>query len=323
MEQCHQGKKYTIEAPIYSDSMECFAEVNRIDNIGVILYGGVPDSPLNGGRPNFMLDGIFLFDRLFLRLTRKQLSKLTSRFYDTVTSANQNNIPFFVTLTNIFIEDEELTEENLYPLQFLVESSQKYGVKNGVILNNKRLEEAVRQRHGDRLVYTSSCTKYFWPHKILSPLDTQNMYQEDSGKYDYIVLTPQDSQRKRVIKNVMRSNKSGIVAVCNVFCSTSCNSYGHYELFSRLNKKSLLTIRPAVDLACAVKFGVSKIFKCPYARTLFFGQKIKANIELQLQTGVTNFKLARLSKVPSIGTIVSLIQEYENKKKKEQQSTYQ
>ena len=323
MKQCHRDKKYTIEVPFYADSMERFARINQIDNIGVTLYGGIPNSPFNGGRANFMLDGLFLLDRFFMRLRKEQLARLMSKFYDTVTKANQNNIPVCIALTNIFIHDEELTEENLYPIQFLVESSQKYGVKNGVILNNKRLEDIVRQRHEDRLIYVSSCTKYVSPHKLLSPRDTQNMYQEDSGKYDYIVLTPQDSRREKVLKNVLQNNKSEVVALCNIFCSNSCNTYGHYELFSQLNKTSLLKIRPTVDLVRVFKYAFSKVFVCPYYRTLFYGPKIEANIKLQLRAGVTNFKLGRGLGQSVIGKLVSLIQEHEREKKNDQQPVHQ
>jgi len=306
-------KKYTIEAPLYSAPMESFAKTNRLDNIGVILFGGVPDSPLNGGRSNYMLDWLFLWDRFFLRLTKQQLSRLLSKFYDTITKANQNSIPVLITFSNIFISEEELTEENLYPLQFLVESSQKYGVKNGVIVNNKRLEEIIRQRHEDRLIYVGSCTKYVSSERLLSVRETQDLYQEDSGKYDYIVLTPQDSRRKRVIKNVLQNNKSKVVTLCNVFCSNGCNCYGHYEQFSLVNKKSLLTFRPTVDLVDMFKFLLSKVLQCPYYWKLFLVDEMKEMMKMQIKAGVTNFKIGRGFGRGALGLLVGFIQEHEKK----------
>lgn len=305
-------KKYKIEAPIYSGTMSQFAKINQMDDISLILYGGIPDSPLNGGRPNFALDGIFLFDRTFLRVTEDQISRLREKFFQTTTEANKNNIPVYIAFTNIFVKDEEMTEHNLYPLQFLVESFQKYGVKNGIIVNNQHLEDCVRKRHGTNLVYVSSCTKYSSADKILAPRETQRMYQEDSGKYEYIVLSPQDSQDATAIKDVIKYNKSGIFAICNIICSRRCNSYQHHELFSNMNKKSLLTYRSFHELGILLKFNWSHVRNCPYATTLSPKAKMIKIIKMQLRAGVTNFKIGRShGDLKNVETLVSLIQKHE------------
>ena len=106
-------KKYSIEVPIYSSSIDHLIELNKRKDIDIVMYGGVPNSPLNGGRFNLVLDGLFIWNRFRLRLTGKQISKALSSFYNTVTKENQNGIPFRVAFTNLFISPEELNEENI------------------------------------------------------------------------------------------------------------------------------------------------------------------------------------------------------------------
>ncbi|MCX5681497.1 MAG: hypothetical protein NT079_04380, partial [Candidatus Omnitrophica bacterium] len=106
------NKQYTIEVPIYSSPLEHLIELNRLKDINIAMYGGVPNSPLNGGRYNHSLDGLFLWDKLSFSVTKNQLSRALSNFYKTLTKANQNNIPFRLAYTNMFICNEELNEEN-------------------------------------------------------------------------------------------------------------------------------------------------------------------------------------------------------------------
>ena len=89
-------KNFKIEVPIYSTPLDHLIRINQQENISIILYGGVPNSPLNGGRFNYGMDSLSIRDRFFLQLSEEQLSKALSEFYKTITQANENNIPFLI-----------------------------------------------------------------------------------------------------------------------------------------------------------------------------------------------------------------------------------
>jgi len=307
------NKKYTIEVPIYSNPIERLIKHNQRDSINIVMYGGVPDSPLNGGRVNYGLDGLQLGNRFFLRLSKKQLDKASDLFYKTVGIANQNKLPFLIAYTNLFVSEDELNEGNLYAIRFLVESSQKYGVKNGIILNNKLLEGFVRDKYGDKLVYVSSCTKYVSPQKILSPAETMNMYLADSPKYDFLCLTPQDSRRENLIKDLLKSGNGRIIAICNSYCSDNCNSYFHYKFASDENKKSLLKTWDMNILAEAFAFILPRAFRCSAFRLPFCRVNINKIVQMQLQAGVVNFKLGRGFGADLIDQLVDMIVEFSKK----------
>ncbi|MFH0940925.1 MAG: hypothetical protein V1840_03625 [Candidatus Omnitrophota bacterium] len=304
------NKKYSIEVPIYSSPIEHLAKLNRLEDIDIVLYGGAPNSPLNGGRFNYVLDGLFLWDRPFFALTKRQLSRVFAKFYETLTKANQNGISFRLAYTNMFISQEELNEENLYPVKRLVASSEKYGVKNGIILNNKLLEDRIRQMYGDKLVYVGSCTKYVSSHKLLTPGETLSMYLNDSGKYDFICLTPQDSRREGLLQDVLRESKSGIIAICNSYCADRCNSYYHYAYTSKENKKSLLSVGLIDTIAAAFKFILPRALTCSAFRQSFCKMDIKTIAEMQLDAGIVNFKLGRGLGANLIDRLVSLIRDF-------------
>jgi len=315
------NKKYTVEVPIYASPVEHLVKLNRLEGIQIVMFGGVPNSPLNGGRFNYGLDGFFLWNRLFFNLTRSQLSKISSNFYKVVTEANQGGIPFYIAFTNMFVSQEELNEENLAPVARLVASSKKYGVKNGVILNNKLLEDFLRRKYGDSLLYVSSCTKYYSPRKILTPRETLSMYLRDSGAYDFICLTPQDSRRQDLIKDVLAESKSKITAICNTYCGDRCNSYHHYAFISKENKRRLLASGAKEILSGAFQmidiigrafaFIIPRTLTCTAFRTQFCPVDIKKFLWMQLNAGVTNFKLGRGFGDRSIDLVVSLIRKFE------------
>lgn len=300
-------KKYTIEVPIYSSPIEHLIGLNRLDDIEIVVYGGVPNSPLNGGRPNFSLDGLFLWNRLFFSLSKNQLAKALAHFYNVLEKANKNGISFRIVFTNMFVEDKELNEENLEPVKRLVESFKKYGTKNGVILNNKRLEDFIRARYGGDLVYVASCTKYVSPDRILSPRETLRMYLEDSRNYDLICLTPQDSRRESLIRDVLRDSKSGTIAISNSYCSNQCNSYYHYVSLSEENKKSLLTTSSLYIIFHALSFVARKAHKCSAFRQLVSQVDVERIAQMQLRAGIVNFKLGRGFGANLIDQLVLLI----------------
>ena len=301
------SKKYTIEVPLYSRPVEYLAKINSSDDINIVVYGGIPNSPFHGGRMNFALDGFLLWDRKSLRLNPKQLEVVTAKFYETVSSINASGMSFWVVATNMFVAPQELNDTNLYPIQWLVESSAKHGIKNGVILNNALLEGHLRGKYGDKLLYISSCTKYVSAHKMLSPLETSLMYQEDAAKYDFVVLTPQDSRREKLINNVVRENKLKIIAIANSYCSNACNAYHHYKYTSQENKMSLL--RKSSDwhmIAAAIRF-MPRMLKCSAFWHILFPVPVEKIAAMQLKAGIVHFKLGRGLGVESLEKLVALV----------------
>ncbi len=302
------NKKYSIEVPIYASPLKHLIELNRAEDISIVVYGGVPDSPLNGGRFNYSLDGLFLWNRPFFSLTKSQLSRALAKFYKTLEEANKNGIAFRIAYTNMFVSPDELNEGNLYPVERLVESSKKYGVKNGLMLNNKLLEDRIRQKYGDKLVYVSSCTKYVSPHKILTPHETLNMYLEDSKKYDFVCMTPQDSAREHLIKDVLLGgDKNKIIAICNSVCTNRCNSYYHYEYISKENKRSLITVANMSILSGIFSYVARRPPRCSAFRQVFGRVGLENMAKMQLRAGIVNFKIGRGFGAKLIDPLVSLI----------------
>lgn len=300
-------KKYTIEVPIYSNPLPRLIEINHDQDIGIIMYGGVPDSPFNGGRLNYCLDGVDLNNRSFPQLDKDQLEKISEKFFRTVEEANRNGLPFFYALTNMYVSAEELNEKNLQPLHRLVKWGQTYGVKNGAILYNGLLEDRVRRLFGDQLTYVSSCTKYVSPLKILSPAETLDMYIRDSERYDYVVMTPQDSRRESQIKRVLAASRCPVIAICNSYCSYACNSYYHYDYSSKENKKSLLRIRLWDILTGSCRFFIPRAFTCSAVRLMFRPVDLENITRMQLAAGITHFKLGRGYGSERIDQLVALL----------------
>lgn len=307
------NKKYSIEVPLYSTPIGLLSRINRREDIAVVVYGGVPNSPLNGGRNNFTLDRLMLYDRFSFGLTKRQLAKALLKFYETVTKLNQNSISFRAAFTNMFVGTEELNDENLYPLEWLAESGRKYGVKNGVILNNKLLEDFIRRKYDDRLAYVASCTKYVSSQKILTLRETLGMYLEDCAGYDFVCLTPQDSRRAHLLKDAISGVKSKIIAISNAYCSYNCNSYYHYEHTSRENKRSLraIGVTDIAILAGTCVFTWKWAAKCSAWHQLFRRLNVKDMIGMQLNAGIVNFKLGRGFGDTLIDRCVSYISDFE------------
>ncbi|MCD4781723.1 MAG: hypothetical protein K8S27_14435 [Candidatus Omnitrophica bacterium] len=309
-------KKYSIEVPIYSNPLEYLIELNQMDSLDIIMYGGVPDSPLNGGRFNYSLDGLFVLDRFLYRVSEKQLAKITRKFYDTITVANQNGISFLIAFTNIFVGQDELTENNICPVKWLVESGQKHGVKNGLIINNSLLEKHLRDQYGNALLYVSSCTKYVSPEKLLSPRETLAMYVKDSARYDYIVITPQDSRREKLLREVVQKTPGNIIAISNSYCADKCNSYDHYEYMSKENKKSLLTAKSLDIVKGSFSFLIPRSTKCSAFRLPFCKVNIEDIAKMQINSGIVHFKLGRGFGADLLDKLANLVLRHERETKK-------
>lgn len=307
-------KKYTIEIPLYASPVERVIEIDRSGHIAIVAYAGFPDSPLNGGRNNFMLDWLSLRHRFSLGITKGQLEQAITSFYRTVARLNQNKIPFRLAFTNMFVSPQELCPENLYPVEWLVRAANQSGIRNGVMINNGLLEDAIRRQYGDALDYVSSCTKYVSPDKILTPQETLGMYERDAGAYDFVCLTPQDSRRQELLRTVSSFPRHNIIAICNSYCADACNSYHHYAFMSRENKRSLLRIG-LVDLRILTKgllFLGRKAPHCSALRQCFTRMPIEALARMQLEAGITNFKLGRGFGDDSIERLVKCITDFEN-----------
>jgi hypothetical protein len=211
------------------------------------------------------------------------------------------------------VQEDELNEKNLSPVEWLTNASMKYGVKNGVIINNKRLEACIRERFGDKLVYISSCTKYVSPHKLLTPRETKAMYREDIDNYDQVVLTPQDSRREDVVKEAVRFGGEKIVAIANSYCAYGCNSYHHYASMSRENKTSMLKLADWNVLMDGIKFLFPRMSQCSAFRHSITSVNVEKIAGMQIRAGIVNFKLGRGFGVDGFEKLVALIQAYERK----------
>ena len=283
------------------------AKINASEEIGITVFGGVPDSPFNGGRMNSALDGVFVWGSSGLTLSKEQLVGIMAKWHETISSLNEKGMSFWAVCTNIFVSQEELTEENLSAILWLAESGQKHGIKNGIIINNALLEEHIRQKCADKLLYISSCTKYVSPRKMLSPKETTSMYLEDAAKYDYVVLTPQDSRREKLIKNVVREYKDKIIVIANSYCSNGCNCYHHYEYMSRQNKMSLLKLSLNWNVFVSTLKFLPSTLKCSVYWYAFFPVEVEKIARMQLNAGAVHFKLGRGLGVESFEKLVALI----------------
>jgi len=304
------SKHYTIEVAVNAQPIEHLAKLNGVNGIHISVYGGIPDSPLNGGRNNFLLDNYLVFGRFLFSISTDQLSLALKRFYENIEKANSKGIPYYLALTNMFVSQKELTPENMYPVDRLVEISRKYGVKNGLTLYSKVLEDHIRNKYGDELVYISSCTKYTVPERILSPKETLKMYLEDAQKYDYVVLTPQDSRREQLMVEAAKEHPQKIMAICNSYCLNSCNCYQHYELFSKENKKSLLTIKAGDVLINSMLFMVPRLTNCSALTEAFRKSNYKEIALMQLRSGIVNFKLGRGFGEDFLDQLVGIISDF-------------
>ncbi len=303
-------KEFTIEVPMYTYPVNYLMDIQQNTPIHIVLYGGMPNSPLNGGRFNYSIDGFPLRNRILYKITKNQLSQLIKTFNQTIVEVNKNNIPFFITFTNMFIEGTELTSENLKPLDFLVDCFHTYGIKNGVIINNPLLENFLRDRYKTDLAFVSSCTKYVSPKGILSPRETIPLYVKDSKKYDYVVLTPQHSRRKEVIIDVLSQARDKIIAICNSYCSDQCNSYHHYVFMSQENKNSLLELKTLPLLKNSYNFLLKRATQCSVFRYQLQKINIDKIVKMQLEAGLVNFKIGRGLGAKCLDRVISLIQNH-------------
>jgi hypothetical protein len=307
------SKKYSIEVPLYSYSLNQLDRFNRLPDVAIRVFGGIPDSPLHGGRFNYTLDGQFLWDRFLFRMGRPQLDRVSDKFFRTVRMINAKGIPFHAVLTNLFVEANDLQDSALKPIRKLAELGETYGVRNGVIINNRVLEDRLRHDLGNRLAYFGSCTKYVAPDRILTPRETMTMYRADCRQYDAVIFTPQDSRRESLLKELALESQQKIIVIANTYCSNGCNCYDHYAYISRQNKISMLKMSDFKVLFEAGQFVLARLFNCGAVKHCFFPINIRKTVRMQLRAGIVHFKLGRGIGSGKLKELVELIRCQETK----------
>jgi hypothetical protein len=284
--------RFFLEIPIHSVPLSRLVEIEDRHPVSFILYGGFPDSPLNGGRANFSLDGSVTRQDGTVALSPETLAAARRRFFATVKEANRRGIAFLLAFTNMLVCEEELTADNLAPVEWIARTGSRHGVLNGVIVNSPALERRLRSSYGRDLQYVSSCTRYFRKDRILSPAETTELYIADSQRYDLVVVTPQDSRRKRVLAALSKKIPNRFAAISNSYCADDCNSFHHYLATSEENKKSLLEygFSDVLDVANRV---CAHYPSCPVATGGVERLDVRRTTRVQLSTGVTHFKVGR------------------------------
>jgi hypothetical protein len=315
---------YTVEVPMYSFPLPLLKELKDKGQLRVVLYGSLPNSPLNGGRPNFLLDGVdgaktavgpgvrtadatALLKLAVTTLTGFQPQKLdsaTTQFYERVEEANAAQIPFWIAATNLFISEAELAPENMQMFDRLIASGEKHGVKNAVIVASETLEKRLRETYGAKLQYVSSCTKYYEKDRFLPPKLTLPRYLEDLKTYDYVVLTPQDSYHAKLMKTVCDVDADRIIAVADVTCDRSCNAWDHYDMLSRNNKVPLTQIGLKHTIAFSREYAT---LECPIALGTTRAPDMATRIPICRKAGIKHFKLGRSFSADMSNSINGLI----------------
>ena len=284
---------FTIEVPIFANPLDRVLTARDETGYTFHLYGGFPDSPLNGGRNNFSLDG---WDNPARFLASEAVSDVVrdarAALYREVKAANRAGIPFLLTYTNLYVSPRELTADNLAPVERLACWGQRYGVANGVILNHPSLERQLRQRYGDTLYYVASCTRYVRPRGVLSFAETLPLYVADAARFDRVVITPQHSRSSRALATLGSRHPSPFVAISNSYCADACNCHAHYRLISRENKRSL----DGYGVHDIQRYAetLARIYpRCPLLSLKREDLDVTGMARRQRHHGIRNFKLGR------------------------------
>ena len=298
--------RFALEVPLHSYSLQELAAITRRYPIRIDLYGGFPDSPLNGGRPNLVLDGLPRGPGCGTHPSEHAVAQARGMFFQAIEAANRQGIGFLVAFTNMFVEGKELNGENLAPVDWLARTGRSCGVRNGVILNSDRLREYLRWHYADDLRLVGSCTRYFTPERIATPLETIPRYLEDAGRYDLVTVTPQDSRREEVLRVLVERIPEAYSAICNAYCADACNSYYHYAAISRKNKKPIRSqaFADILDLTLDVAVGSTR---CPLMTGEIEHLDVAAIAAMQISTGVTRLKLGRgrgAGKLPEVLEVI-------------------
>jgi hypothetical protein len=308
---------YTIEVPLYTEPLQTLIDYSRYAGIDFNIYAGYPDSPFNGGRNNFLMGG-YIPKHLcsqestvlhsFIGNRQALVDEAIESFCESLTKINQEGISFHLVMTNLFFQPEELTEKNLYPLRKLVECGKKCGVKNGVILYNDDLKKNLEKDYGDDLIFLGSCARYFDSDRMLSPQETMARYRKDLAQFDTVVLTPQDSFNRQIMEEMSPGNEARVMAICNILCGRSCESYWHFEVISKGNKTSIIDYTMDDVTSMLKRFDEKLQLQCRRTHPTNIHEHIRNNIILQLKAGITSFKIGRGYEKNASSPLKTLIQ---------------
>lgn len=295
-----------VEAPLYSYPLEELLWTKFTAGVEIWLYGGYPDSPLNGGRNNFLLDG----RAAGKPFTETSLAEACAAFWATVEEANRSGIPFLLAFTNLFCTPGELTRANLGPLERLAASGARHQVRNGVIINSALLEMTVRARFADALTLVASCTKYVRPDRLLSPPECCEALIRDARSYDHVTITPQLSRNREALERIARECPDQAIAIANAYCAESCNSYHHYAFTSQQNKIPLARFDAREEAAKMAAFA-REHSDCPALQEAQGGARVRDNVCGQLAAGIRHFKVGRGIGQDCLDELAGLIREFD------------
>jgi len=294
------GEILRIETPLYTGSEKILQRTSS-KGIKIVVYGGYPDSSLNGGRGQWY--SILMDGRNEGNGGQSQGSRKV--FREAVSRINELGIPFFLAYTNLIYTDEELEDPtNIEPIDILTNNYVKHGVKNGVVVANPDIRSWVEDRSGGLLETACSCTAFF-DEKPISDVEKLKRYGEAAKQYNWVVLTPQDSVRPEILKSIEPKEK--FYAIANSHCSIDCNSYWHYFHISVENKKVLgnerfsMWYREAQDKAARFK-------GCPFGLE---SDDLGTNAKMIFNAGIRNFKIGRQDPVQdkkSLNSLVSILE---------------
>ncbi len=246
----------TLEMPLHNImgyyDLPFQANPECLNGINMVLYSGYPGSPLNGGRLNGSVDdprvpGTDYFELLTgVVPDGLELGLMREYYFQCITEANTKGIPVYLTYTNYFpmghvFNDPEVAQ----PINKLVESSKETGVRNGVIVANKHVEEWARVLSGGELDIICSATSFYNRNRLLSRDERLKAYHEATQKYDLVVMTPPDASIDEILSRIPDGDKSKMVAVVNSPCLEHCPSWWHYAYFSILNRSHTLSLEPS------------------------------------------------------------------------------
>ena len=286
----------TLEVPLCCKPLPLLARLQGLGFLRLVLYGGFPGSPINGGRVNQGFDGLVPAAEASALLAAggeaalgDLLGRARAAFYARAEAANTAGLPLYLAFTSMLVSARELDEE-LAPVARLVELGAAHGVKNGVIFYDDGLASRLRQRFGEGLALVSSCTRHFLSDRLLSRSERLARYLADAERADRVVLTHQDSRDAGLMRELVPQLGERLVAICNTYCAAACNSYDHYLMLSEGNK-----LRPgdlAGMLAGALRFHrrAGAVCTVPLCAA---DLPLAEHVERQLACGVRAFKLGR------------------------------
>jgi hypothetical protein len=234
----------SIEIPLYEitgfyDNPKKLIKPPR--GIEFMLYSGYPGSPLNGGRSNGKVDDKRFQITEFKDIESKKeenlqnLKRLQDYFIDCIKRVNREGISMQLAYTNYFCIDSEFNDKNAEPIREMLYNGEKAGVMNRFIVANNQIEDWIQSMGASKEQMVYSCTRFYFPDKMLDRDDRLAAYHKAAKDYGIVVLTPPDSNSLDQLARLKKEDLPKIAAVINSPCVEACNSYWHYATHSLWN----------------------------------------------------------------------------------------